>query len=142
VLKASRRDAVVRRAYGDKVGKGTVYVDLEDMDNTVGSWALYADDDPKRYPALQEEFFERAAAPLVDRRVQIIFSLSLFGFLASAYFFKGVYDLGVPAYVIPENTRYEKFLAPPDICFKDAPPLTPLCFPEGNTTVPFEQRAK
>lgn len=51
------------------MGEGYVYVDLEDMDNTVGSWSLYADDDPKRYPALQEEFFERAAAPLVDRRV-------------------------------------------------------------------------
>lgn len=47
---------------------------VQDMDNTVGSWSLYADDDPKRYPALQEEFFERAAAPLVDRRVQIFFT--------------------------------------------------------------------
>lgn len=127
--KRNRLSATKLRAYGDKAGeKGNTYIDLEDMDNTVGSWARYADDDPKRYPALQEEFFERAAAPLTDWRVQLGFTSTLFGLLASAYFFKGVYDLKLPSYTVDSN-RYEKYLAPPNVCFENAPPVSPLCFP-------------
>lgn len=33
----------------------------------MGSWDLYGVEDNKRYPGLQAEFFERAAAPLTRR---------------------------------------------------------------------------
>lgn len=39
----------------------------QDLENTVGSWELYGYEDEKRYPYLQSEFFERAAAPLTRR---------------------------------------------------------------------------
>ena len=39
----------------------------QDLENTVGSWDLYGVEDSKRYPSLQAEFFERAAAPLTRR---------------------------------------------------------------------------
>jgi hypothetical protein len=41
------------------------------LENTAGSWDLYGQEDDKRYPSLQAEFFERAAAPL-QRRESLI----------------------------------------------------------------------
>lgn len=61
------------RASGKKfAGKlwkgGGLITELEqDLENTVGSWELYGYEDEKRYPYLQSEFFERAAAPLARR---------------------------------------------------------------------------
>ena len=40
---------------------------LQDLENTAGSWDLYGQQDERRYPGLQAEFFERAAAPLTRR---------------------------------------------------------------------------
>lgn len=42
---------------------------LQNLEDTVGNWELYGNDDPKRYPALQNEFFERAVKPLERREV-------------------------------------------------------------------------
>ena len=39
----------------------------QDLENTVGSWDLYGQQDEKRYPGIQAEFFERAAAPVTRR---------------------------------------------------------------------------
>jgi hypothetical protein len=39
----------------------------QDLENTTGSWDMYGQDDPKRYPALQETFFKQAA-DAVSRR--------------------------------------------------------------------------
>lgn len=44
---------------------------LKDLENSVGSWDLYGQEDEKRYPSLQADFFERAAAPL-ERRESLI----------------------------------------------------------------------
>jgi len=33
---------------------------MSDMENTVGSWDMYGQDDPKRYAGLQETFFANA----------------------------------------------------------------------------------
>ena len=40
---------------------------LQDLENTAGSWDLYGQTDERRYPGIQAEFFERAAAPLTRR---------------------------------------------------------------------------
>jgi hypothetical protein len=40
---------------------------LQDLENTAGSWDLYGQTDDRRYPGIQAEFFERAAAPLTRR---------------------------------------------------------------------------
>jgi hypothetical protein len=36
---------------------------VQDLEDTTGSWELYGTDDDRRYPSLQNEFFERAARP-------------------------------------------------------------------------------
>ena len=41
--------------------------DLSDLENTVGSWEMYGQDDSKRYNGLQSDFFERAASGLTRR---------------------------------------------------------------------------
>ena len=40
---------------------------VQDLEDTTGSWELYGQEDEKRYPSLQAEFFNRAAAPLTRR---------------------------------------------------------------------------
>ena len=44
---------------------------LQDLENTAGSWDLYGQEDRKRYPDLQAEFFQRAAQP-VSRRDTVL----------------------------------------------------------------------
>jgi len=46
---------------------------LQDLENTVGSWDMYGVEESKRYPGLQAEFFERAAAPLTRRESIVSF---------------------------------------------------------------------
>lgn len=53
----------------------------QDLEDTTGSWELYGTDDNRRYPSLQNEFFERAAAPLTRRES------------ALAFIFTGVYGV-------------------------------------------------
>lgn len=48
----------------------------QDLENTVGSWDMYGEQDSKRYPQIQSEFFERAAGPLTRRE-------AIFSFLAA-----------------------------------------------------------
>lgn len=40
---------------------------VQDLDNTVGAWDMYGQEDTKRYPDMQNEFFERAAGGLASR---------------------------------------------------------------------------
>ena len=40
---------------------------MQDLDNTVGAWDMYGQEDTKRYPDMQNEFFERAAGGLASR---------------------------------------------------------------------------
>ena len=48
---------------------------VQDLEDTAGSWDLYGQEDTKRYPGIQAEFFERAAGPLTRRN-------SILGFIA------------------------------------------------------------
>ncbi len=40
---------------------------LQDLENTTGSWDMYGQDDAKRYPAMQNEFFNNAGDILKRR---------------------------------------------------------------------------
>lgn len=40
---------------------------LQDLENTTGSWDLYGQDSDKRYPSMQNEFFNRAG-DIIKRR--------------------------------------------------------------------------
>jgi len=59
---------------------------LQDLEDTTGSWELYGTDDNRRYPSLQNEFFERASAPLTRREsaLAFIFTGGELAFLCSA----------------------------------------------------------
>jgi len=54
---------VTNAKYGDE----SIYFDLEDIENTSGSWDMYGTDVEKRYPDLQNEFFERAGTGIARR---------------------------------------------------------------------------
>ena len=50
-----------------------LWLNAQDLEDTTGSWELYGTDDNRRYPSLQNEFFERAAAPLTRRESALAF---------------------------------------------------------------------
>merc|ERR1711904_638826 len=69
---SNRRQAHVTQAkYGDD-GK---YFDLDDIENTAGSWDMYGLDEGVKHPVSQAEFFERATFGLQRRE-------ALLGFIA------------------------------------------------------------
>ena len=47
---------------------------MQDLEDTTGSWELYGQEDEKRYPSMQAEFFNRAAAPLTRRESILAFT--------------------------------------------------------------------
>ena len=57
-----------------EVTSGASFDYWQDLENSAGSWDLYGTEDERRYPGLQAEFFQRAAAPLRRRE-------ALFGFV-------------------------------------------------------------
>jgi len=62
--------AVVTKAkYGDE----SVYFDLDDVESTTGSWDVYGEASPSRYPSQQAEFFERAGSALARREAMLAF---------------------------------------------------------------------
>merc|ERR1711918_153716 len=67
--KKFRENSCPKASYGEK----EVYFDLEDMENTSGSWEIYGRKDTKRYPAMQDEFFNRAGQALCRREVMLAF---------------------------------------------------------------------
>eukprot|EP01025_Chloroclados_australasicus_P059780 TRINITY_DN757_c1_g1_i1.p3 TRINITY_DN757_c1_g1~~TRINITY_DN757_c1_g1_i1.p3 ORF type:complete len:138 (+),score=19.50 TRINITY_DN757_c1_g1_i1:636-1049(+) len=69
-----RSRVITRAGYGEE-GK---YFDLSDLENTTGSWDMYGQQDEKRYPSLQAEFFERAGSA-VNRRESIFAFLAIGG---------------------------------------------------------------
>eukprot|EP00210_Caulerpa_lentillifera_P008906 g8497.t1 len=86
--------------YGDK----DQYFDLDNLEDTVGSWDLYGQQDEKRYPDIQNEFFERAGSSL--SRKEAIRSLL---FIAGAGTFvlfglKGSKDANLPIIKGPQTS--------------------------------------
>merc|ERR1719335_1378845 len=99
-IPAFKRGVIVNSKYGDE----SVYFDLSDMENTVGSWNMYGKDDKKRYPALQEEFFIRAAQSLKRRETMLAFC-SISGAAAILIWgAKGSKDVKLPITLGPQQT--------------------------------------
>ena len=75
----------------------------QDLENTAGSWDMYGQADGARYPGLQAEFFERAAAP-VARREAVLGLLGLaFPSAVVAWGIKGSKDVKLPITVGPQK---------------------------------------
>jgi len=70
-VRASRPRAAVRTTRSVKVcakyGEQSRYFDLNDLENSTGSWELYGTEDDKRYPGLQVTFFKRAGDAISRR---------------------------------------------------------------------------
>jgi len=89
---ASRRPAKVCNAYG----KDSRYFDLNDLENTTGAWDMYGQDSDKRYPSLQNEFFERAGQSLSrSEALRGILALCGVGAIVT-YGLKGSKDANLP----------------------------------------------
>uniref|UniRef100_A0AC62AEK1 Psah1 n=2 Tax=Dunaliella salina TaxID=3046 RepID=A0AC62AEK1_DUNSA len=104
---ACRAPAPVRRNVKvcAKYGEQSKYFDLQDLENTTGAWDLYGVDEKKRYPGLQEEFFQRAT-DAVSRREALNGFVALTGVASIALFgLKGASTLELP---ITKGPRMEK----------------------------------
>lgn len=79
------------------------YNAMQDLENTIGSWDLYGQDEKNRYNGLQSEFFERAAGGLT-RREYLQALVGLGGGLAILVWgLKGSKDANLPITVGPQK---------------------------------------
>merc|ERR1719161_405472 len=86
-----------------KYGDESIYFDLDDMTNTAGSWDMYGQDDSKRYPSLQKDFFERAGKGLARRDAMLAFC-SMSGVVAATFWgAKGSRDVKLPITIGPQQ---------------------------------------
>eukprot|EP00210_Caulerpa_lentillifera_P006791 g6490.t1 len=87
-----------------KYGDADQYFDLNDLEDTVGSWDLYGQQDEKRYPEIQNEFFERAGSSL-SRKEAIRSLLFIAGAGAFVLFgLKGSVDADLPIIKGPKTS--------------------------------------
>merc|ERR1712146_17652 len=103
-LKPNHIPPVVRRInLRSKYGDDSVYFDLDDLENTVGSWEMYGSDNSDRYPAIQEEFFNRACQGLNRRDAMLAFCAisGVAGLLTWGA--KGSRDAALPITIGPQN---------------------------------------
>ena len=79
-------------------------MDTQELENTVGSWDMYGQEDQKRYNGLQSEFFERAAGGLTRR--EYLNALVALGGGAALLVWgaKGSKDAKLPITVGPQKT--------------------------------------
>eukprot|EP01023_Acetabularia_acetabulum_P021728 TRINITY_DN2146_c0_g1_i1.p4 TRINITY_DN2146_c0_g1~~TRINITY_DN2146_c0_g1_i1.p4 ORF type:complete len:138 (-),score=40.82 TRINITY_DN2146_c0_g1_i1:139-552(-) len=98
---AARNSVLVpKAAYGEE-GK---YFDLSDLENTTGSWDMYGQEDEKRYPSLQDEFFSRAGSA-VNRRESVFAFLAIGGPAALLVWGgKGSKDIDLPITMGPQTS--------------------------------------
>ncbi|KAI3436498.1 hypothetical protein D9Q98_005915 [Chlorella vulgaris] len=100
---AARRTGAKRAAVQAKYGEESRFFDLQDLENTIGSWDMYGKEDKDRYPNLQSEFFERAAGGLKRREYLLgLVSVGLVGILAWGG--KGSKIVKLPITVGPQQT--------------------------------------
>ncbi|KAL4457484.1 hypothetical protein ABPG75_012349 [Micractinium tetrahymenae] len=86
-----------------KYGEESRYFDLNDLENTIGSWDMYGQEDKNRYNGLQSEFFERAASGLT-RREYLLGLVALGGAGILAWGAKGSKDVKLPITAGPQQT--------------------------------------
>merc|ERR1719213_583418 len=87
-----------------KYGDDSIYFDLDDIENTTGSWDMYGQDGKNRYPEIQEEFFRRAAQS-INRRESMLAFCSLAGIASIiSWGVKGSVDTKLPITIGPQKT--------------------------------------
>merc|ERR1712151_645687 len=86
-----------------KYGDNSIYFDLDDIENTTGSWDMYGQDEKKRYPAMQEEFFARAGQALSRREAMFAFCLGPGAAAILAWGIRGTKDANLPITKGPQN---------------------------------------
>uniref|UniRef100_A0A061SLB4 Photosystem I subunit VI n=1 Tax=Tetraselmis sp. GSL018 TaxID=582737 RepID=A0A061SLB4_9CHLO len=96
------RARLVTRA---KYGEDSKYFDLNDLENTLGAWDMYGQEDEKRYPAMQAEFFERAAAGLTRREAMLGFLAGTGGASILVWGGKGAKDAKLPITTGPKSSE-------------------------------------
>lgn len=104
--RAARPSVASRRAVKvcAKYGEGSKYFDLNDLENTTGSWDMYGQDSDKRYPGLQSEFFFRAG-DILRRREALRGFVAISGIGAIAAFgLKGSKDSKLPIVRGPQTS--------------------------------------
>merc|ERR1719240_2001264 len=100
-----RKTISVMAKYGDE----SVYFDLDDMENTAGSWEMHGQDGKKRYPALQEDFFIRVGQALNRRAAMLAFCAMSGTAAVLAWGAKGSIDTKLPITIGPQkNTQTQK----------------------------------
>ncbi|GAB4820982.1 hypothetical protein N2152v2_008028 [Parachlorella kessleri] len=83
--------------------KESQFFDLNDLENTLGSWDMYGQDQEKqRYNGLQSEFFNRAAGSL-NRREYLLGLVALGGVGILVWGGKGSKDIKLPITVGPQK---------------------------------------
>nr|ABA01145.1 chloroplast photosystem 1 11 kDa subunit [Chlamydomonas incerta] len=103
---ASRPRVAARKAVrvSAKYGENSRYFDLQDMENTTGSWDMYGVDEKKRYPDNQAKFFTQAT-DIISRRESLRALIALSGVAAIVtYGIKGAKDADLPITKGPQTT--------------------------------------
>ncbi|PSC68993.1 pyridoxal phosphate [Micractinium conductrix] len=100
---AARRTSAKRAApVQAKYGEDSRYFDLSDLENSVGSWDMYGQEDKNRYNGLQSQFFENAAAGLTRREYLLgLVSVGAAGILVWGA--KGSKDVKLPITTGPQQ---------------------------------------
>merc|ERR1712039_680313 len=93
------RPISVKSKYGDK----SIYFDLDDMENTTGSWEMYGYDEKNRYPAMQEQFFAKAGQALNRRESMYAFVAVLGTASLLIWGVKGSQDAKLPITIGPKQ---------------------------------------
>merc|ERR1719161_1334878 len=79
-----------------KYGDESIYFDLDDMENTVGSWEMYGEDGKKRYPSIQEDSVIRVGKALNRRSAMLAFCAMSGAVSVIAWGAKGSRDAKLP----------------------------------------------
>lgn len=87
-----------------KYGEQDQYFDLNDLENTLGSWDMYGQEDEKRYPDLQNEFFERAGESLTRKETLRSLIFLLGGSAILLWGAKGARDVDLPIIKGPQTS--------------------------------------
>lgn len=69
---------------------------LQDLENTLGSWDMYGQEEKKRYPDLQAKFFENATSGLGRREAMLGFLVGTGGASILVWGAKGSKSLSLP----------------------------------------------
>merc|ERR1712093_144929 len=96
----SYKTSSVMAKYGDE----SIYFDLDDMENTVGSWEMYGEDGKKRYPALQEDFVNLVGQALNRRGAMLAFCAMSGTASVLIWGAKGSRDAKLPITLGPQTT--------------------------------------